>query len=628
MRSSAQYTRNARRSEGRTDGLINMTNRSTRVGLGLAIAVVLAIVWALSRFDATSVEHLRSADVERSKPSPVTAVLEAPTREESEGEDTAEAQAMTEAAIDSKPEAGSAPLREITLHGAVTDARGGPLRLDELLSGAESDSEPSHPGIVWLRRSSGRRGSTRIDHRGQYSFAGLRPGTWNLLVEVAGYRERKDTLVVLGTDSDRQLDFTLEPCDVLHVRVEVELDEPLTDHWQFQSLVRDNDCHSTVHVVVTKSGQLGTIPDGDEYEIARGLTGRVRTKEECAGPKTWVLRESIELHTELPVYAGLAVGNRVLQQKRVLSTDEEVVFTFTLAQLRSSLGGVWFRIVDEQGRSPEVPCAVELTRSSGEVGSWPYLELERMVESASNSIPNTGVDFDAGSIQGARAISNPGEIRLRGLHPGPIGIEVSLPGHASLQLETVVDSGVDRFLGEFRLVRSLGIRGRVLNPNGTPADADVEYIAVGDAVDGASIFHPETRVTDSLGHFAIYDAGPGRFRLRGISHVDPTWASMPMILGAQASAALDGIVIQLSKRTQVTVKLAKPPSGGILMRIEDASGLLVEKQSAGVTERGAYAGFDLVPGQYTARALSHGQEVANLGFSVGEAPLRLTLNPR
>jgi hypothetical protein len=195
-------------------------------------------------------------------------------------------------------------------------------------------------------------------------------------------------------------------------------------------------------------------------------------------------------------------------------------------------------------------------------------------------------------------------------------------------VETVVEPRTDRYLGQFRLERSLEIRGRVLNPNGTPADADVECVAVRDAVDGASIFHPETRVTDSLGHFAIYDAGPGRFRLRALSHVDPTWASMPMILSTQAGASSDRIVIQLFEPTQVTVKLAKPPSGGIAMRIEDASGLLVEKQSAGVLERGAFAAFQLVPGKYTARALSKGQEVASLGFSVGNDPLRLTLNPR
>jgi len=499
----------------------------------------------------------------------------------------------------------------ISLHGTLTDSRGGPIRLDDLLVrddlrglvfGEEDLSYPGHASLGTTLRSPL---STTIDQQGQFSFVDLRPGTYTLFADFPFYRPGGSEIVLAATDVDRRIDVALEPFNVLHVRVEVALDAPLDDPRGFKGRVHDNQFNSTVRVIVIRDGD----PEGDDPEADHSLTGRVATKEECDGPMGWRLRESIVLKGELPVVAALAVGNRVLQRRQVHSTVEEVVFAVTLDELRSSLGGVQFRIFDAEGRKPETPGMVMLARSAG-------------AESAYENY------VDHGGSNESPWIAKPGEVRLRGLHPGPVGIQVSVPGFAPLQVETVVEPHVDRDLGAFLLERCLTIRGFVVNPDGTPADADVEYVAVGDAADGASIFQPEVRVTDSRGHFAIYDAGPGRFRLRATSQRETKWASMPKLFTARAGESVDGIVIQLLQRTEVMVKLEKPPKGSITMRIEDASGLLVEEQPAAVLKRGAVAAFELCPGAYTARAVANGKEVGNLGFTVVEEPLRLTLNPR
>jgi hypothetical protein len=64
------------------------------------------------------------------------------------------------------------------------------------------------------------------------------------------------------------------------------------------------------------------------------------------------------------------------------------------------------------------------------------------------------------------------------------------------------------------------------------------------------------------------------------------------------------------------------------MRIEDVEGLVVMQETAGITDRGAFAGFELVPGQYTARALAKGKEVAAADIVVRGDPLRVILTPR
>jgi Carboxypeptidase regulatory-like domain len=66
------------------------------------------------------------------------------------------------------------------------------------------------------------------DDRGEYFFTGLRPSTYSVKVQVAGFRTAERTGVVLAVDQEATLNFTLTPASVSE-KMEVTVTAPLLD---------------------------------------------------------------------------------------------------------------------------------------------------------------------------------------------------------------------------------------------------------------------------------------------------------------------------------------------------------------------------------------------------------------
>ncbi|HEV8112156.1 MAG TPA: carboxypeptidase-like regulatory domain-containing protein [Planctomycetota bacterium] len=595
-----------------------MRSRSTRVGLGLAIAGVLAIVWALLRFGATSDEHTRSGAEARSEPVHEVAVpesrSEAPSTSAFADEATGEVEVLSEIAKESAPPVGSVQAHGITLYGYVTDARGGPVRLDELLLEAESSRDPSRHRIVELWGPSGTGPSVPFDSEGRYSFTGLSPGGCTLEVRVPGYRPWYDQFELPASDHDWRVDIALEPYELLRLRIVIELDNPSLLPQSLQEITHDCEPTRTVHVVVTRDPPPERLARSSGFERERDLIGKSSVRDERGEPGTWVIRQSIELRADLPLYAAAAIGDQVLESKRIDSTEQEVLFVLSLARVRSSLGGLRFRVVDEQGQPSALRGTCDLVRNTGTENGHDMGSAYYSPETESGPSP--------------MRTSNPGEVRIVGLHPGAMGIRIQEPGYAHIDVDAVVEPGVERDLGEFRLERPLTIRGHVLHPDGTPAEGvDVECAPVRDPTKGPSNWLPMARTTDTPGGFAIYDIGRGSYLLRAYSGGDHGQASRPLVVSTEGGP-VDGIVMQLLETTQVTLQLEEPPKSAVTIRIEDVEGLLVMEHLAETTKKGAFSVFKLIRGRYTARALAKGREIAASDIVAGADPLRVVLTPR
>jgi hypothetical protein len=131
------------------------------------------------------------------------------------------------------------------------------------------------------------------------------------------------------------------------------------------------------------------------------------------------------------------------------------------AEIRQTLGGVRLHVLDGHGQELTRQCTCQLVRPEGWGGE-----------------PRFGT-FSKPALNESSA-RYPGEIQFRGLHPGPIVIRIRVPGYASLRVETVVESGTERDLGEFRMSEALSIRGRVVDANGSAVSGHL-HLTLADA---------------------------------------------------------------------------------------------------------------------------------------------------
>jgi hypothetical protein len=314
----------------------------------------------------------------------------------------------------------------------------------------------------------------------------------------------------------------------------------------------------------------------------------------------------VELETRLPVFVALVVGNQVLESKQIDSTDGEIDFVLSLADVRGRLGGVRFRVLDELG-NPTTPPTCQLFREPGQQ-------------------PESGTISSVEWVQPEFATSNPGEVRLKGFHPGPLEIEFAPRGYARVHLDALVEPGIERDLGDIRLERNLFIRGEVVNPDGSPASTEVWWEGARTQGRTLPMMTGRGSRTDSRGHFVIDDVGRGEFVLRAGLEGGRAPTSLPTLVSTE-SGSIDGVQVRLLETSVVTFKIDKSPRSFILIRVEDSQGLCVASSPAFVHGSGAYAGFSVPRGTFTAQAMSKGESIAAAEIVVGAEPLRVVLTP-
>jgi hypothetical protein len=484
--------------------------------------------------------------------------------------------------------------RPIVVWGLVTDRSMRPIH--------PSRSDPSTRFRVELESDSGSWAETPVEPDGHYAIGHLSPGGWKISVEVAGYQAWDQHVVLAEAERGRRVDIMLEAYATLRIRIVVEVGDATLQPVDMLQTLCDAQARggfSVIRAIVTKDPPPERLRYAIGVEFDEGVADHVEGFGAPSEPGFFGMKETFELHAHLPVHAAVAVGDQVVQSRRIDSVEDEVVFRLTLEQIRALLGSVRFRVVDEHGNPPRESGLCVLARSP-----------------------------DAGTIALRSFLSDSGEGMLESLLPGPLGIELRVPGHARLRVEVVVDSGKVLDLGELKLEPEVAIRGRVLNPDGLPADAWIECLPLSGRSRSRSIFEFERHVVNERfqtrpdGSFEISPVGRREYVLRAHPPGAEDLESRPIRVNTLAGS-IDGVELELRRTTQVVIKLVNPPNEVEQILIEEDQHLPVDE---GVPSTSKVAAFRLPAGHYTALATSDGKVLATREFDAAGSYMVLTLD--
>jgi hypothetical protein len=574
-----------------------MSRRGRELWLLAAVTVAIALLGLLVDLGTNP-----SAEVERPQPEQSPVVPSLATGEslgdvrkpDSNPSPPVASSPTTESPVVS-PESSTARLvsrRPIVVWGFLTSSSQDPLITDEVGQGDR---------IVFESPSGGH----RLAHSpvaGRYKIEDLRPGVWIITADIRGYRRWAGTILLLPEDLERQLDIVLDEYPKLHVRIEADR-RPLENepNPEYQRMVDAVLGWGEVRAIVTKGPPPETLPQASrqehEEEVVAELVDSWNEGSDTGSETGRSVEESVfAIHCQLPVHVSALVGDRVLRTQEVDSVASKVVFVLTREECDAALGGLRFKVVDENGDTPAVPITCVMHLDANDSGT-PLIS------------------------------SNSGEFRLQRLLPGPLGLEIVATGYASARLEIRVEPGTERDLGEIRLKSGTAIRGRIFSPDDSLMSfeaAKIECISLTGSEAPAIFYREPHSTTGTEGRFTITGLERGRYILRTCGGLPSTLASGPMEVSTEAGS-VENVELRLRVAMRVDIKLNEPNPERCTILIEDPSHLPVAEQQP---SRDGYAVFNLPSGRYSARALVDGRVVATAQFEAQENLTRVVLQPR
>lgn len=401
---------------------------------------------------------------------------------------------------------------------------------------------------------------------GEFSFAGVTPGTWSLYAEAYGWAPQAVRIVV-GEPDPEEIVLALTARPVVIVRLLGDDGAPLSRAFGDTPL-------RVAELALVESGRpLGVERSPGEGDDARpvGPDGSVRRSDHAVFESDWFrgrpepdpLDTPIELGDPLPRHLSLCRGREVLAEVVVASPPPEIVeLVVPLARLSISRTEVRLRLVAAGGGAPILGARAGLF-APGAAGQPLHVADEQ------------------------------GFVRIEGNFAGARWLVATAPEHQWLQREVVVPvGGAEVDLGTFALTRAARIRGRVVGA----ATACMDVTA-----------YPLERFEETRamrGSFGGSSAPPdSRWELRGLGrekHVlrlaNAQWAALPVVVDTSAGN-VEEVEIRAEPGTEVRFELDEPRADGLL-RIETSDRLPVtERPIAGERE----LPVRLVPGRYVWR---------------------------
>jgi hypothetical protein len=580
-------------------------NRAIWVSLGLVLVVILTIAWSIARMSRGSVDEAMPGEKSATAETPVRTRLDLPLEAGAVGASIENEVVHTKTELSAPP--ASARVGHIMLSGVVKDTNGKVIvRYDEFRDPKDDSVDSSPLYSVLLDPNL----HAPFDEYGSYSFVELKPGRRYVSVRVPGYRPWQKQIELARDDQNHRLDIALEPRRVLRLRVVVELESEDPAPESLRQITGDADRWAwTLVCVISHDPPKERLGCGKDCEMGMDLDLAAGEREGPGAPGTWTVRKALEVRGDPPVFAALVIGDQVLRWKRIESTDDEVTFSVKAAEIRKSLGGIRLHVLDQEGQELARPCTCQPMRPMGWEGNSRWLNTSKPAFDRSSPLYS-------------------GEIRLRGLHPGPVVLRIGASGYGTLYVESVVESGTERDLGEFRMKEALSIRGRVVGADGSAVAAVVHLRQADSAAEHPSalpLVH-EDACADANGLFAFDDLGPGRYFVEAQSIPVFTAGSMPVLLSIE-NGSVENLEIRLVPLTGVQVEIRPLPSSALMVRVQDSQGEYAGERWTQGGDEGEYAWFHLAPGSYTAHAFAKGVEVSSMEFVASGMSMSVALTP-
>jgi hypothetical protein len=420
------------------------------------------------------------------------------------------------------------PVASGSLHGHVID----PSALDRAnLEGCvsvrfEAPSSEAHEDVrdVWSLRLPR---SGMIQPNGEFEVQSLGLGTWTAICKLPS-RTPIEAKITIERDGQRvRHDFTLDAQRHLLVSLHDAGGRPLLSN------LRQDD--------VELAELLAPFVSSAEPSIGAGVSARGGAMS-CRSHRLDKGRSDpwceIDAEWSDDPWVGVVLGDHVLAYRRATSGVDEVSLVLPASALRSALGSMRVRVVDEFDSRPLQPVLISLTNQP---------EPKR-----GHSSRSFEVDFD-------------GSTRFDSLLPGDVAFDTRLEGYVSSDHVVRVTAGTCMEV-EIRMKRAITISGLVTDESGHPTTRILRALpAVGDrstgsgtadaqpAADGSFVFRGLER-----GDYVLMDA-----RRRAANSSDgrqfTKWSIPKGMLYVDARAgSVDGVSLVITGRDD--------PVGGVEIR--------------------------------------------------------------
>jgi hypothetical protein len=222
----------------------------------------------------------------------------------------------------------------------------------------------------------------------------------------------------------------------------------------------------------------------------------------------------------------------VLEQQVVQPGQQEVKFTVDIEALQKLAGTATVRVVDAQSSEPIVNARVSLATSN--------------------------------RMGGGQPVDEQGKAVITGVSPGLLRCKVSAPGHESYWHIVRIEPGQRLDLGEIRLGPQLPLTGTVLDADGKPAGAELQWTELKWRSSPAKFYFNRSARTEADGAFQLWGSGAGTIA------VQARGSDGLMAAGVFDNPPTTPIVLQLAVACECIVTRPADPTRAFTLTIYDA----------------------------------------------------------
>jgi hypothetical protein len=224
-----------------------------------------------------------------------------------------------------------------------------------------------------------------------------------------------------------------------------------------------------------------------------------------------------------------------------------------------------------------------------------------------------------------------GEFHVKGLLPGNYTLTVRAPSYACEIRPVELRAGVENDLGTIELGSGVSLRGKFVDPDGRPAQAEASLFPYSRerAFEAMKTSFAEGIAADEDGSFEEEHIAPGKYVLsvRPFLRVGagiPDWLAPPVLIDL-TGGSIDDLVVPVHTGVEL---LLRPTSE----EVRDLGYWIVSSQS--LPDRyGCFAGSGVVkermaPGPYKLLLGRGAKVLREIPFSIGEEPMSLDVDPQ
>lgn len=328
--------------------------------------------------------------------------------------------------------------RERASTAAPTDAA--PAASSIVLQGKLLGVEPlPKPGSVRLSLSrSGRYRGATFSERGGYAISCLSPGEWQLRCEVPGY-QLIDIAITLGSEPVQRRDLTLTKATVLTVWAQT------TDGKRLATELAKLEVWQGLWVVASATPLAGDFEPTENSSIGDLPIGRFRAPSDLNQATDESASDgTLELDRPPPVHAALVLRHMVLAQLPIEPGQTELRFVVDLATVTARMPRLRARVLGPDGN----PVAARVSLATAQGGG------------SGNMTDENGI------------------VVCERVMPGLMLVEVWSKELERWSRHVTIPSGGEVDLGDIMLTATKVVAGRVVDENGAPTGATIQWTAL------------------------------------------------------------------------------------------------------------------------------------------------------